>query len=179
MITRFLALLVMIWALGFVWFAVALPRPLAGVRTDAVVVPTGGKGRIDRGLEVLRTNRAPLLLVTGVYSEVTPAEFAAEFHVGAATMRCCVTLDFAAVDTRTNASQTAAFVARYRIRSLRLVTSDWHMRRAAQELRAAMPEGVTIVEDAVTTQPSFDTLFLEYHKLIFATAAQLGGGIKA
>jgi uncharacterized SAM-binding protein YcdF (DUF218 family) len=49
---------------------------------------------------------------------------------------------------------------------VRLVTSDWHMRRSALELERALPEDVAIVRDAVPTEPSLRILFLEYHKLL-------------
>ena len=56
-------------------------------------------------------------------------------------------------------SQTSA-------RSLRVVTSDWHMRRAVMELRRVLPPGISIAEDAVPTRPTLRILFTEYHKLI-------------
>jgi uncharacterized SAM-binding protein YcdF (DUF218 family) len=155
-----------LWALGFVWFALALPEKTPASPTDAIIVPTGAGGRIARGLELLRAGNAQHLLVTGVDPEVKPGEFAAEYNVTPKLMRCCVTLDFAAVDTRSNASESAAWVAKGRYKRLRLVTSDWHMRRAAFELGRALPPDVEVIQDAVPSKPSFDTLFLEYHKFI-------------
>lgn len=173
MIWRAAALLAIVYALGFLWFAAALPQPAADSLTDAVVVPTGGAGRIDRGLELLGRGRAREMLVTGVDREVKPGEFAAEYEVSPKTMRCCVTLGFAAVDTRSNAAETAAWVKERRYRSLRLVTTDWHMRRAARELGRALPPEVTIVRDAVPSRPRLGILFLEYNKLLASALAQL------
>ena len=48
MIVRLFALGLLGWMLGFVWFAIFLPEPLDGRPTDAIVVLTGGPGRIDR-----------------------------------------------------------------------------------------------------------------------------------
>lgn len=166
MLKRLISILLLAWALGFIWFAVALPQPAAAGKSDAAVVLTGGKGRIDRGLEALQRGWTERLLVSGVGGEVKPHEFAAEYEVNSGLMACCVTLGYEAVDTRSNAKETAAWIARHKARSLRLVTSDWHMRRAAMELRAAAPAGVTIYEDAVPTQPSLRILFIEYHKLL-------------
>lgn len=173
MIGRALSFIVLLYAFGFLWFAAALPQPSAGVRTDAIVVPTGGAGRIARGLDLLGQNKANKMLVTGVDPEVKPNEFAAEYRVPARTMECCVTLGFAAVDTRGNAAETAAWVAHHKYRSLRLVTTDWHMRRAEAELSAALPPGVTIVRDAVPSRPRLGILFLEYNKLLASTLAHL------
>lgn len=174
MIRRLFSLMFLAWAIGFLWFAVALPKPVIGsVTTDAVIVVTGGPGRIARGLEVLDKGLADTMLVSGVDREVRPGEFAAEFGVSPAEMACCVTLGFAAVDTRSNAAETAKWVAQKEVRSLRLVTTDWHMRRAAGELDRTLPDHVTVIRDAVPSQPDLGTLFLEYHKLIASRAAGL------
>jgi len=174
MIRRVLSVLFLIWVTGFLWFVVALPRPAEeAIRTDAVIVPTGGAGRIARGLEVLDAGLAAKMLVSGVDPEVKPGEFAAEFGVAPERMDCCVTLGFAAVDTRSNAAETAKWVAQNEVRSLRLVTTDWHMRRAAGELDRALPDHVTVIRDAVPSRPDLGTLFLEYHKLLASRAAGL------
>lgn len=174
MIRRALSLLFLAWVLGFLWFVVALPRPAAeGFVTDAVIVTTGGPGRIARGLQVLNAGQAKKLLVSGVDPEVRPQEFAAEFGVPAHEMACCITLGYAAVDTRSNAAETAGWVAENRVRSLRLVTTDWHMRRAAGELDRALPRGVRVIRDAVPSRPDVRTLFLEYHKLLASRLAGL------
>jgi uncharacterized SAM-binding protein YcdF (DUF218 family) len=168
-----LSTIVLAWALGFLWFAVSLPRPAEEVRTDAVIVPTGAAGRIPQGLAVLDAGLAEQMLVSGVAPEVRPGEFAAEFGVSQDRMECCVTLGFAAVDTKGNASEIAAWVEANEVASLRLVTTDWHMRRAASELDRTLPPRITVVRDAVPSQPSLATLFLEYHKLL----ASLAGGL--
>jgi uncharacterized SAM-binding protein YcdF (DUF218 family) len=175
MIRRILAFLFLGWATGFLWFVLTLPSPAGADRTDAVIVPTGGAGRIARGLEVLDDGLAAKLLVSGVDTEVRSSEFAAQFRVSDARMECCVTLGFAAVDTRSNASESAKWVAQNEITSLRLVTSDWHMRRAAGELDRALPSHVAVIRDAVPTEGHFTVLFLEYHKLIASTLAALAG----
>ncbi|MFM2301065.1 MAG: hypothetical protein RLZZ84_801 [Pseudomonadota bacterium] len=177
MLARFASIVVLAWALGFAAFATMLPQPVGEQQqTDAVVVLTGGAGRIDRGIKVLREGWARQLFVSGVDREVKPHEFAAQYKVRSALMACCVTLGFEATDTRSNAAETASWIAAQDIGSVRLVTSDWHMRRAAMELHRVAPKGVEIVEDAVPTHPTWRTLFTEYHKLIARfVAGGLGG----
>ena len=172
MIRRALSLLLVLWVFGFLWFAIALPQPASGADTDAVVVPTGSGGRIPRGLALLRQGAAERILVTGVDQDVKPREFAVEYEVPARLMECCVTLGFSALDTRGNARETARWAAENQVRSIRLVTADWHMRRAARELERALPPGTTLTRDAVRTEPSLWILFLEYHKLIATWLAQ-------
>ncbi|MBW8783233.1 MAG: YdcF family protein [Novosphingobium sp.] len=175
MFRRTASLILLAWALGFLWFAAVLPRPLDGVHSDGVVVPTGGEKRIDRGLTVLRAGLARKLLVSGVDSQVKPQEFADEYQVEPRLMRCCVTLGYESTDTRSNATEAAQWIAANHFRSVRLVTSDWHMRRAAFELAHATPAGVSIIRDAVRSHPTLRTLFLEYHKLLAGWIARLWG----
>lgn len=165
-LARLCAIVLLAWALGFMAFALRLPQPASQQRTEAVVVVTGGAGRVDRGIQVLREGWARQLFVSGVGRKVKPHEFAAQYKVRSALMACCVTLGFEATDTRSNAAETAAWLAAQDIHTLRLVTSDWHMRRAVMELRRAAPRDVEIIEDAVPTRPTWRVLFKEYHKLI-------------
>ncbi|GGD72091.1 YdcF family protein [Croceicoccus mobilis] len=173
MIRRILSFILLVWAIGFIWFAMMLPRPAGDDTTDGIVVLTGGGGRIERGLEALREGWSPEMLVSGVGREVKPREFAAEYRIENSLMRCCITLGYDAVDTRTNASETAHWVEDGGKTSLRLVTADYHMRRAASELRRQVGSDITIVRDAVPTEPSLAMLFLEYHKLLIGWVGNL------
>jgi len=166
MLRRLASLLLVVWSLGFVLFAVTLPRAAGEEASDAVIVLTGGEGRIARGLDVLQQGQARRMLVSGVDPEVKPQEFQAEYKVPARLMGCCITLGYESVDTRSNAREAAQWIARHHPRSVRLVTSDWHMRRAAWEIRRVIPPNIAIVEDAVPTRPSLNILFVEYNKLI-------------
>jgi uncharacterized SAM-binding protein YcdF (DUF218 family) len=175
MIKRIIALLLLAWVLGFAWFALFLPQPAAMDKTDGVVVLTGGAGRIDRGLEVLEKGNARRMLISGVDLDVKPGELAAQYKRPEKLFSCCIDLGFRALDTRSNGLETARWVARNKIKTLRLVTHDWHMRRARLELNLALPDGVTVVNDAVRTQPSLVVLFTEYNKYWLRGVAALVG----
>lgn len=166
MIRRAISVVLLGWMIGFIWFAIALPQPAPAARSEAVVVLTGSGGRIARGLEVLGKGWARRMFVSGVAREVKPHEFAAEHAVKPDLMACCITLGYEATDTVGNAREVAQWVARERIGSLRLVTSDWHMRRAALEVARAAPPGTTVVSDAVRSKFSLRMLFIEYHKFL-------------
>ncbi|WP_176473008.1 YdcF family protein [Sphingomonas lenta] len=171
MISRFLSVLLILWGLGFAGFAVSLPGPLEGSTTDAVVVPTGGPGRIDRGLELMRERQAKRMLVTGVAPGVRPRDLAATYPDSGRLFRCCVDLGGEAVDTRSNAEETARWLRGHRYRTVRLVTSDWHLPRARMELEAAMGRDAVILGDGVKTEPRLGTLFNEYNKLLLRRVA--------
>jgi uncharacterized SAM-binding protein YcdF (DUF218 family) len=176
--TRFVAFLALAWALGFAVFMLALPQPLADHVTDAIVVPTGAAGRIDRGLSLLERHAAKRLLITGVAPTVRPIDLALEYHASPALFDCCVDLGRQAVDTRSNAQETARWVHEHHYRSIRLVTSDWHMARARMELGNALDSSVVIVDDGVKGDPDLRLLLAEYNKLILRRIALwLGIGI--
>ena len=175
MIKRVFSLLLLAWALGFAGFVIGLPRPAEASRTDAIVVPTGGSGRIERGLELLERGQARRLLVSGVNRAVRPHELARVQNAPPALFRCCVDLGREAVDTRSNAVETADWIERRRYRTVRLVTSDWHMRRARHELVRQLDPDIAIVTDAVKSRAGFGVLFTEYHKYLLSLAAPLVG----
>ena len=66
MTARLSALAVLMWALGFGWFALLLPQPLDGRTTDAIVVLTGGDGRLDRGLDLMRDGATDAELTSAI-----------------------------------------------------------------------------------------------------------------
>lgn len=172
---RFLAAGLLVWMLGFAWFAMAIPGPADDRTTDGIVVLTGGPGRVQRGLVLLEKGRAKRLLVSGTDRRVRPRELAAAYGAPVKLVECCVDLGNDAVDTRSNAEETATWVTRHGYTTVRLVTTDWHMRRARFELSRQLPPGVTILADAVVSEPGLGALFEEYHKyLLRRLAAPLG-----
>ncbi len=175
MIVRLVALTLLGWMLGFAWFAIFLPQPLDGRQTDAIVVLTGGAGRIDRGIALLQEGAAKRMLISGVDRAVRPSELAAEYQAPEKLFTCCITLGREAIDTRSNALETARWLERRDYRTVRLITTDWHMRRAGLELRQALPSRVTIVYDAVPSRPSLTMLAREYNKYLLRRAAALIG----
>ena len=171
MIARFLSFLLLLYALGFALFAVTLGRPAkAEVTTDAVVVVTGGTGRIEHAIDVLARGNAKRVLIAGTDPSVTKADLIE--RVGRARLvKCCVDLGSESVDTRSNAEEAQRWLARHKYKSLRLVTNDWHMRRAGYEFRRALGGDYQVVQDAVRTEPGFATLFAEYNKLVLRRLA--------
>ena len=130
------------WLVGLAWYAATIPERVEDGerRTDAIVVLTGGSERLATGLRLLEDQRASKLFVSGVYrgTDVT-----ALLHLSRRTpnaLDCCIVLGHAADSTIGNAAETAAWMRREGFRSLRLVTSNYHMRRSLLEFREAMPE---------------------------------------
>jgi uncharacterized SAM-binding protein YcdF (DUF218 family) len=173
MIVRFAALVALLYALGFILFTVTLGKPAAkdGARTDAAVVITGGKGRIEHGITVLKAGQAKRLLVAGADPAVTKQDLIRRLGGSAGLVNCCVDLGSESVDTRSNAEEASRWLAKHRYRSFRLITSDWHMRRARYDFRQVLGRKFTVVPDAVRTEPHFTTLFGEYNKYVLRRLA--------
>jgi len=172
MIARFVSLLILLYALGFIFFGVTLGRPAdASVRTDAVVVITGGKGRIEHAMKVLEKGKAKRVLIAGADPLVTKKDLIARFGAKGSLVRCCVDLGSESVDTRSNAEEAQRWLARHNYKSVRLITNDWHMRRAAYEFRHHLGPRYSLLTDPVPTRPRFLTLFGEYNKYVLRRAA--------
>ena len=173
MIRRLFSALVLLWALGFAWFAIDLPRPAGNEKTDGIVVLTGGPGRIQRGLDILKAGHAQRMLVSGVDRRVRSVDLVDTYHV-APSLLADVDLGRSAVDTRSNALETRRWIGDRHYKSIRLVTTDWHMRRARFELRQVM-QGIIVVPDAVPSEPDLLGLLREYHKYLLRRGAALIG----
>lgn len=159
------AALALAWVAGFILFVLSLPGHAApGTRTEAVAVLTGGPGRLARGVEVLKAGLADRMLVSGVHPSVRPRELAETAGIPEPLFACCVELGFEADSTRSNAEEVSAWVAKNRIRTLRLVTAAYHMPRARAELQARLPEGVTVVQDGVSAGLPLLPMLVEYAK---------------
>lgn len=171
MITRVLGSLAILWASGFVLFVISLPGPLGDVKTDGVVVLTGAPGRIDHGIALMRAHDAKRMLISGVAPQVQPDELAAEYKSPAALFDCCIDLGHEAVDTRSNAGETAAWVRQHGYKSIRIVTSDWHLPRARMELANTLGDSVTLLGDGVPNSPRLGLLVQEYNKLLIRRVA--------
>ncbi len=162
---RIVAGAALLWVLGFALWVLLLPdRNDSGQRTDAIVVMTGGPGRVNRGVALLRAGKARRLFISGVDRTVRPHELALTVNAPPALFRCCVDLGREAVDTRSNADETARWVKMRGYRSVRLVTSAWHMPRARLELSARLDNGVEIISDAVPGDRPPAAMSREYTK---------------
>jgi uncharacterized SAM-binding protein YcdF (DUF218 family) len=173
MIARAAALLALIYLLGFIFFALTLgrPAPADAAATKAAVVLTGGPGRIEHAVDVLKDGKASRLLVAGADPAVTKADLARRLGGSRRLVSCCVDLGSESVDTRSNAEEAGRWLAAHHFDSVRLITSDWHMRRARYEFEKVLGRKYRIVIDAVRTEPSFVTLFGEYNKYILRRLA--------
>lgn len=173
MIWRLGSALLLLYALGFVLFALTLGGPAEpGMqKTDAAIVLTGGDGRIERGVAVLEAGKVKRLLVAGADPSVAKRDIARRVPGSARWVRCCLDLGTESVDTRSNAAEAERWLEARGYRSYRLITSDWHMRRARYEFGKVLGGKVDLTTDAVRSDPGFMTLFGEYNKYVLRRLA--------
>ncbi len=177
-------LLAIAWGGGLVWFATSLPdRVVDDVsRTDAIVVLTGGSGRVATGLDLLSRDLGKKLFVSGVYRGVDVKTLLRVAERGPEGLEDRIGIGDAE-NTVANASETAAWMNENGYASLRLVTGSYHMPRSLQEFRRAMPK-VGIIPHPVFPKnfkqaewwawPGTTELILtEYNKLILARIGHL------
>ncbi len=132
----------MVWLGGLVWYASLIPRPGAPspVKSEAIVVLTGGSDRMAEGLRLLEGGIGRKLFVSGVYHRVEVKELLRVARKNPAEIECCIELGYTADNTAGNARETAAWMDKEGFRSLRLVTASYHMPRSLVEFHRAMPD---------------------------------------
>ena len=125
---------------GFIRFStlVAQYDELVAPSADGIVVLTGDNDRIDTGLHLLQQGFAKRVLISGVNPGTSKNAIIRQFASHGEYFSCCVELDRIAKDTLQNSVETAKWVRRHNIKSLVVVTSDYHMPRALLEMSNAM-----------------------------------------
>ena len=138
-----LSCLLALWLAGFIGFVIwqqqaRVEKP--GQKTDGILVLTGGSNRTHTGLMLLAAGQADHLMISGVMPGLTLDELITAYDfppVIAAILRdhCCVTLGEQASDTLGNAIEAAPWIRQKNMKTIRLVTSVYHIPRALLMLR--------------------------------------------
>ena len=174
-----LAAILLFWTFGFYGFTRLIPPPGAPSEeaTDAIVVLTGGAGRVREGLKLLESGLAAKLFVSGVYRGVDVQALLRLARQEPGNLECCIVLGYVADNTRGNARETARWIERERYGSLRLVTASYHMPRSLLEFRRVLPPEFGLVAHPVHpehyrawwhSRNSLRLALSEYHKYLFA-----------
>lgn len=147
-------LVMSVWAYGFYtyWNSMQTPPVISDEKSDAIVVLTGGSGRVDAGLELLQQEKADVLFISGVGKGLIVEDLLALWSgLPENISRERIILGYAAQTTHGNAVETTAWMARRNFTSLRLVTSSYHMPRALLEFEKQMPD-IKIISHPVKSE---------------------------
>ncbi len=169
-----------LWAAGFLVyladvFTAAPPNPVPPA--DGIVVLTGGDDRIGAALSLLAAHEAPLLLISGAGRGTYLGDFTRDGSAAATEYANAITLGHRAATTHANGAETAAWARAHHMRSLIIVTADYHMPRALVEIHRALPEvrliAYPVRPPAMRAGPDGPTLRLlagEYSKYLVVRA---------
>jgi uncharacterized SAM-binding protein YcdF (DUF218 family) len=134
-----------VWVMGYAFFAykiINLAPPENQATADAIIVVTGGSKRINKGLDLLQDGHTNNLFISGVNKKVTLATLLSMWDGYDKDNRpCCIALGYSAENTWENAQETRLWIkSQENIKTIWLITSNYHMPRAWVELRHALPD---------------------------------------
>jgi uncharacterized SAM-binding protein YcdF (DUF218 family) len=134
----------LIWLTGFFIFLHEIYNYRSDLKeTEAIVILTGGRGRLNTGIDLLKQDKSESLFISGVHKGVSIEEISEDVDLSDH-----ITLGYLAQSTLENAKETASWVRENGFESIRLVTSFYHMPRSLLEFKHILPE-VKIVPHAV------------------------------
>ncbi|HIJ89001.1 MAG TPA: YdcF family protein [Desulfuromonadales bacterium] len=141
-------------------------------KTDAIVVLAGGKGRVDEGVRLFRESRADYLFFIGVDPSVRKSDLYRPRHGDPSSDN--VFLEKSSRNTVENSIFSRDVIVRSGARSILLITSRYHLKRASILFRNSLPKEITIIPYPVDTVNlkeswwnhggSFQLLFREFYK---------------
>jgi uncharacterized SAM-binding protein YcdF (DUF218 family) len=176
--------MVLVWCAGLVWFLAQIPvlESTQAEKVDAIVVLTGGAGRLEKGMRLFAEGRGKTLFITGAGKVVKVGDIIkyAPDDVRLEVERKAegITLGHDAQNTIGNAEETSRWLEGKGYKKLALVTSAYHMPRSMEEFRHTLPDMTLLAEPVVPERFSPLAMLLqsggrklamsEYHKYLAA-----------
>ena len=136
---------------------------------DSIVVLTGDKFRISKGMEILSNGTGKKLLLSGVNKNIKLTNIKNEFPKYKKFFDCCVDIESISSNTFENSRETFLWLEKNKYNSVLIVSSGYHMPRAKLEFeRFLSTENIyyqpVISNIDVNTVGKIKKLFLEYIK---------------
>ena len=136
---------------------------------DSIVVLTGDKFRISKGMEILSNGIGEKLLLSGVNKNIELINIKNEFPKYNNFFDCCVDIDNISSNTFENSRETFLWIEKNKYNSLLIVSSDYHMPRAKLEFERFFKTENTYYHSVnsnndVNVIGKIKKLFLEYVK---------------
>lgn len=145
-------------------------------KTDAVVVLTGGRNRIAEAVKLYNQGLAETLIISGVGPKVNLKQIEQKNKTSVDRLPQHVIIGNEATNTIENAIEVNEAIRRNNLRSIRLVTSNYHMPRSEAEI-LAQNHDLIIIRHPVYSQNvsrkwwkrwnSFYLIASEFHKFIY------------
>lgn len=171
------------WICGFIWFGQKINdyNDYDLKYTDAIVVLTGGRNRIARAIELVNDNMAEHLFISGVEKNTSLNDIVKELKLPINNPEK-VELGYDATNTIGNAREIKEWIENNNIKSVRLITSNYHIPRSLAELKAyKLPldiEVTPVYSENVASYwwqswGTFKFIFQEYNKYLVVVLRNL------
>lgn len=137
--------------LGCIYFVYKIPsEPTTNhEKTDAIIVLTGGTHRVETGFKILSAKKAQKLFISGVHNKTKLKELLVLNDQDIySLLRNEIELGKKASSTKENATEAYNWIKKNKVKSIRLVTSNYHIPRSIFEFERILPE-VKIIPNPV------------------------------
>jgi len=136
---------------------------------DSIVVLTGDKFRISKGMEILSSGIGEKLLLSGVNKNIKLINIKDEFPKYKKFFDCCVEIENISSNTFENSRETFLWLEKNKYNSVLIVSSDYHMPRTKLEFEKFLNTKNTYYHPVnsnndLNTIGKIKKLFLEYVK---------------
>lgn len=145
---------------------------------EAIVVLTGGRDRIEEGLDIMAARGCSNFFISGVNKDVSRHDILGRIQKSGNIGQCDLELGYTARNTHENAQEVLAWMKKKNFKSMVLVTAHYHMPRSLLEFQAIAPD-ITINPYPVYPESAEKSFFeelahnswlvvKEYHKYLGA-----------
>ncbi len=175
-------LLVIAYLVSFVIFIFKIHQKptILNDKTDAIVVLTGASGRITEGIKQLVKNKGDRLFISGVYKKNSNDNVIKSIILKLTKTIPAISSDILsrieegkAKSTIENAVETKEYIEENKIKSIRLITSFYHIPRVKILFSKSLPTTNIIYNPIYTKKEknlfkynNFAITFLEYNKFL-------------
>ena len=167
-----------LWIGGFCLFAYKINHfnTDATKNTDAIIVLTGGRNRIYEASKLFNDKKAKHLFISGVAKDITLENIQNTQNIKITDFHN-VEIGHNADNTVENADEATAWIKNNNIKSIRLVTSNYHIYRSLIEFRKKLKDTEILPHPVYseyiekkwwTSWQTFSLIFKEYNKLLCA-----------
>ncbi len=177
LLVSILIILIAVWLAGFLVFADIINSYSAAKDepTEAIIALTGGRNRIAEAVRLLNQGKAEKLFISGV-NKATDLKAIQERQDLEINTDREIALGTEATNTVENAIETKEWLEKNHIKSIRLVTSNYHIPRSIIEFKVHNPALKIIIHPVYSEKVdkkwwkswhTFSLIFLEYNKFLY------------
>lgn len=168
---------VVFWFAGFIAFNYRINnyKHDTNTKTDAIIALTGGKNRIGEAVNLLNKGLADKMFISGVQKDISLKEISKQQALKIETKRE-IEIGNQSTNTVENAIETNDWIKKNHIKSIRLVTSNYHIPRSMEEFKARNPKLLIIPHPVYSesvskkwwkNEGSFYLIASEYTKFLY------------